>query len=360
MTPAFFHREREGFFQRLLLLPLDLLSLAYRLALRLYMRRYETGRAPRSRPAVPVISVGNLVLGGAGKTPVVLHLAEALASRGRRVAILSLGYGRQDQEERRVERGDPATLVGDEPLLLARRLPEARVYVGQRRDRLARRAVEEGADVLLLDDGFQYLALERDLDLVVLDGASPLGNGRLLPRGPLREPPAALSRAQLCWLSKVDEGREDSLERATRLAVAHTGVDPIRSRYRVAGVFHADFSSPMPRAGFRDMPVFLFAGLARPASFRKTVATLGMRIVGTSTFADHAFISPRTLDRLFARAERAGARHLVCTEKDAVRLPASLASDPRVLVVRIEVEIVSGQGTLDAALDRLLAEGRAA
>lgn len=360
MTPAFFHREREGLLRRLLLLPLAFLSFAYRLVLRIREGLYRRGRLPRSRVSVPVISVGNLVLGGAGKTPVVLHLAERLAGRGRRVGILSLGYGRKDNEERRVDRDATAALVGDEPLLLARRCPEAKVYVGQRRDRLARRAVAEGADVLLLDDGFQYLALERDLDLVVLDGSSPLGNGRLLPRGPLREPPAALARAHLCWLSKVDQGREEAVEQGVRLAVGYTGLEPVRSRYRVAGVYHLDLRTPAPSSSWRDAPVFLFAGLARPASFQKTVAELGMRIVGISTFADHAFIGPRTIDRLFARAERAGARHLVCTEKDAVRLPASLAQDPRIVVVRIEVEIVAGESRLDEALDRLLAHGRAA
>lgn len=357
MTPACFHREEEGLGTRLLLSPLALGEVLYRSAVRRRLRLYEAGRFHRTRAEVPVISVGNLAVGGAGKTPIVLFLAERLSQRGRRVAILSLGYGRKERASRRVRPEDSARVAGDEPLLLARRCPEARVYVGQRRDLLAHRAVEEGAEILLLDDGFQYFALERDLDLVVLDGGSPLGNGRLLPRGPLREEVSALARADLCWLSKVDEGRAEAVEAAARLAHAHTGLWPIRSRYRVAGLFRADLRTRVEAMGLG--PVFLFAGLARPSSFQKTVTSLGLEIAGASFYADHQDFSARELRRIFERAERAGARHLICTEKDAVRLPLELAEDPRILVLQIEVEIVEGEERLDALLDRL-AEGRAA
>lgn len=355
MTPAYLHRGEERPLDRLLLSPLVLPEALYRLALRKRARRFASGRLARTRAAVPVISVGNLAVGGAGKTPIVLHLAERLLQRGRRVAILSLGYGRKERAPRRVGPDDDAAAAGDEPLLLARRCPEARVYVGRRRDLLAERAVEEGAEILLLDDGFQYLALERDLDLVVLDGGSPLGNGRLLPRGPLREAPAALARADLCWLSKVDEGGGDSVEAAARLAHAQTGAWPIRSRYRVAGLFRADLKSPVGAHEGRGAPVFLFAGLARPTSFTKSVASLGLEIAGQVNFADHRHFTRRELGALFRAAEQAGARHLICTEKDAVRLPASLRRDPRLWVLRIEVEILEGEDRLEAALDRLAA-----
>ncbi len=360
MTPAFFHREREGFALRVLLSPLDLFALIYRFAVHLRAGLYRAGLLARTRVDAPVVSVGNLVVGGAGKTPVVLFLAERLLARGRRVAVLSRGYGRRDRAERRVERDSTAEQVGDEPLLIARRCPGAKVYVGPRRDRLARRAIAEGADVLLLDDGFQYLALERDLDVVVIDGASPLGNGRLLPRGPLREPPSALARADLGWISKVDEGEAERVERADRLVRAQTGHGPVRSRYRIVGVVRGDLATPVPPAAWERAPVYLFAGLARPDSFRRTVERLGMRVVGMATFADHAFFGRRDIEKLFAQAARAGAHHLVCTEKDAVRLPAEVAADSRFLAVRIEVEIVEGAERLEAALDDLLTRGRAA
>jgi tetraacyldisaccharide 4'-kinase len=364
MTPAFFHAERTGLGLRFLLLPLAALEILYRAVVALRARLYRAGWFRVARAPLPVISVGNLAVGGAGKTPIAIFLARRLLSRGVRVAILSRGHGREGKGEVLVADGErvlaSAIEGGDEPVLAARRCPGALVLVGRDRVRLARRAAELGAELLLLDDGFQYLALHKDLDLVVLDGGSPFGNRRLLPRGPLRERPQALARAHLCWISKVDEGSEAAIERAARIAESYTGSSPIRSRYRANGVVRADLSTEVGAAEWKGARVLLVAGLARPASFRRTVRSLGMEIVDEALFPDHHRFSDREVEALFARAGRLGASRLVCTEKDAVRLPPELGSDPRVLVVRVEVEIVEGEERLDAWLERLAPARRVA
>jgi len=357
MTPAFFHAERTGPGLRLLLLPLSALELLYRAVVSLRARLYRSGWFRVERASLPVISVGNLAVGGAGKTPIAILLARRLSERGVRVAVLSRGHGREGKGEVLVADGERVLAGsaegGDEPVLVARRCPGAIVLVGRDRVRLARRAAELGAEILLLDDGFQYLALQKDLDLVVLDGGSPFGNRRLLPRGPLREAPDALARAHLGWISKVDEGAAPAIEEAARIVEAHMGSPPIRSRYRTTGVVRVDLSTEVEATEWKGARVLLVAGLARPASFRRTVRALGMEIVDEALFPDHHRFSARELEGLFERASRLGASHLVCTEKDAVRLPPELERDPRILVVRVEVELVEGEEALDACLDRL-------
>lgn len=364
MTPSFFHEESRSLAQRLRLAPLAAPEALYRAAVSLRARLYRAGRLRVVRAGLPVISVGNLAVGGAGKTPVAIYLASRLLERGFRPAVLSRGYGRKGRGEIVVADGErvlaSAEEGGDEPVLIARRCPGTLVLVGSDRARLARRAAELGAEILILDDGFQYLALHRDLDLVVLDGGSPFGNRRLLPRGPLREPPMALGRADLCWISKVDEGRPAEVEEAARIAESLTGHAPVRSRYRPAGIFRADLATEVERSEWRGARVLLVAGLARPDSFRQTARALGAEIVDEALFPDHHRFSRRELEEVFARLSRRGATHVLCTEKDAVRLPSELSGDPRVLVARVEVEVVDGKERIESWLDRLAPRRRAA
>lgn len=357
------HRRPEPLWQRLLLAPLSPVAFLYRLVVGARARLYRIGWLRSERVGIPVLSVGNLAVGGAGKTPIVIHLAQLLQRRGLRVAVLSQGYGGTGQGHRIVSLGGPELLetaktAGDEPVLIAKRCPGVQVLVGPSRATLAKIAEERlGAGVAILDDGFQHLALQRDLDLLVLDGASPFGNGKLLPRGPLREAPAAMGRADLCWISKADEGGEEELRVAEEASLRRVGAPPIRSRYRVAGIVRSDLRTPVPPSDWRGAKVLLLAALARPSSFRRTVRELGCVIVGEALFPDHHFFSDDELAGLFSQARAAGAERIVCTEKDAVRLPASFAEDPRIVVVRIEVELLAGEERLEAALSRLLGAG---
>jgi tetraacyldisaccharide 4'-kinase len=279
------------------------------------------------KAAVPVISVGNLTVGGAGKTPVVLELAARLLRRGRKPAVLSRGYGRRSRRDLRATPDARAEEVGDEPLLIARRgFP---VWVGPRRAALAPRAVDQGADVLLLDDGLQHHALARDLDVVVADASNLFGNGALLPRGPLRELPSALGRVRngLVWLTRCDLPRDPRVE-------SLRGFPLVESAYQA-------------RADLRGRRVFLFAGIARPDSFVETVRGLGAEIAGTRWFRDHHVFSARELIEL--RAQAAGAT-LVTTEKDLARI-----GQPQDIVpVPVELRILRGEDALERALGGIL------
>ena len=283
-------------------------------------------RADPVRVPVPVICVGNLVAGGAGKTPVVLKLIEDLTTHGRPPHVLLRGYGGREAGPLRV---DPArhtvAEVGDEALLLAGKAP---TWVCRDRAAGAKAAVAGGAPIVVMDDGFQNPQLAKDLCLLVIDGGFAFGNGRLLPAGPLREKP------------------EDGLARAQ--AVVFLGED----RQRIlpdlpAGlpVYRADLASQAPKAAYAQFqtdpqqqaepPRYLaFAGIGRPEKFFQSLRERDLAPVETRAFADHHPYSPQDLQALLARAEALGAR-LITTEKDLPRLPA--AWSPRLDVLPVEV-----------------------
>jgi tetraacyldisaccharide 4'-kinase len=273
---------------------------------------------------VPVISVGNLTVGGAGKTPVTLELAARLSARGRKPAVLSRGYGRRSREALEVSADTPAELAGDEPVLLARR--GCKVFVGPRRAELAPLALRQGADVLLLDDGLQHHGLARDLDVIVADASNPFGNGRLLPAGPLREPASALRRVRrgLVWLTWCDRTR-----------------DP---RTAALGGFPTVESAYTAQPDLRGKRVFLFAGIARPDRFAATVRDLGAEIAGTRWFPDHHPFTAREL----AQVRGSGALP-VTTEKDLARI----ARPEGIVAVRLTMRILRGEDALRSALETL-------
>ena len=280
---------------------------------------------------VPVISVGNLVVGGAGKTPVTLALALRLAARGRRPLVLSRGYGRASSEPRFVNADSRAAEVGDEPLMLARH--GVRVQVGPRRAELALAASD--ADVVLLDDGLQHHALERDLDVIVADASNPFGNGHLLPRGPLRERVASLRRVKrgLLWLTRCDLPRDPRV--ADLLQLGFHG--PVESSF-----------APSGSVELRGKRVFLFAGVARPESFRALAQSLGADVAGVRWFRDHHAFSAAELSQLRRSADAAGADLLLTTEKDFVRIDPAFAA--RIACLPVELRITAGEAALDQVL----------
>jgi tetraacyldisaccharide 4'-kinase len=325
----------EDVARKLAMAPLSAAALAFGAAVRVRNALYDGGAlAVRRVEGARVISVGNLAVGGTGKTPVVMYLAQRLASAGQQVAVLSRGYGRRERGVLRVARDSQVVAVGDEPLLIARRCPAAAVWVGPDRFELARRARAEGAQVLLLDDGMQHRRLARDAEIVVVDGAAAFGNGWMLPRGPLREPPSALSRASLVWIREGD----------SQLAIDGWRGPTVRALHRPAWLRAPD-GSRVHAAGLSGRRVLALAGLARPERFRKTLEGLGADVAGTAFFGDHHSFAPAEIAEVASRAQAAGA-DVVTTEKDAVRLP----SDFSAWVVELEVQVVEGQAELDRSL----------
>jgi tetraacyldisaccharide 4'-kinase len=289
----------------------------YGAAQRLRALLYHSGVFSSYRAPQPVISVGNLTVGGTGKTPVVDCLVRHLLQRGERPAVISRGYGGQIRSGVAiVSRGDglgpllPAAHCGDEPFLLARRNPQAVVVVAPRRREGINAAIHDcGATLIILDDGFQHLAVQRDLDILLLDARRPLGNGSVLPAGLLREPPTAHNRAGLCILT-----RDETLAAPAPFAAPVT----LRSRHRLAAEFVALDGSVCPVKNLGQLRGIAFAGIAAPEAFFLALKALGLQLIDTIALNDHVDFSDATLETLKPAALHAD--FFVTTEKDGVKL----------------------------------------
>lgn len=307
-------------------------SRLYGAATALRTAAYERGWRETVRLPAPVFCLGNLTVGGSGKTPGVVWLVQYLQKRGRRPAVITRGYGRRGKDLRTVSDGGRVLLdvrqAGDEPLVLAARLPGVPVLAGADRAVAGRRALEDhGADCLVMDDGYQHLRLHRDLNLlcfdVFQDAALLEGPARLLPAGRLREPLAALGRAGVVFLTKADlapETRLSALRRA--LTERAAGVPAAAVRYRLS-FQDSPSGAAVPSEALRGSRVLALTGLARPAAFEESLRRLGAD-VASQRHPDHHFFTPEELDAARRRAAREE-RVVVVTEKDKIRLPADFA-----------------------------------
>jgi len=291
------------------------------------------GRLPR-----PVVSVGNLLMGGAGKTPHVIHLARWFSGGGRRVAVLSRGYGRRSRGIVWVSDGGGKVATardgGDEPVLIARSLPGVPVVVGESRAEAGRACLARcPVDVFLLDDGFQHLSLHRDVDLLLVDCGRGLSNRRTVPLGPLREPPCHARFADGLVVTKCPDVAAG--ERAAGAVPIPAGRPIAFSRLVPRGLFGRDGRPENPSPPGRE--ILAFSGLARNETFRETLREAGCRVARFLPFPDHHEYSRADLERI---ARNAGGLPAVTTEKDLVRLPEEVPFS--VSALRIEVEYLSG------------------
>ncbi len=315
------------------------LSALYEKAVSLRAGLYASGRfASRPLPR-PSISVGNLTFGGTGKTPFVEFLARRLRFEGWRPAILSRGYGRESRGVVVVGAGDGALVTpeqgGDEPVAMARALSGVLVVVGERRADAARRAADLGADLLILDDGFQHLAVRRDVNLLLLDARDPFGGGRLPPSGRLREPIAAARRADAFVFTRVDRAAPHPavIEALGRI---HPDAPVFHARIRPADL-RDESGSPIGTEALSERRHVAVCGVANPAEFAATLAEMGLAPEERLVFRDHQRYGPRQIARIRETAERAGASFVVTTEKDAVKLAGRLPIP--VVTVRLSVEV---------------------
>ncbi len=302
-------------------------------------RRYASRRAVSVRLAHPVISVGNLTLGGTGKTPFVAHLARRMRFEGRLPAILSRGYGRRSKGVVVVSAGDgplvSAEEGGDEPVALALRLPGVVIVVARRRVEAARAAGELGANIFILDDGYQHMAVERDANLLLLDGKDPFGGARFPPRGRLREPLSALARADAFIFTRVERDTPPEEALAT-LAHWNPGAPVFSARLKPAGLYD-EKGAPIEGNALTGRRFVAVCGVAQPASFTATLASLDLFPEETLVFRDHQRYGPRDIALIHRRAEASGGSWILTTEKDAVKLSGRLGLP--LATARLSVEI---------------------
>src|SRR5437867_3076876 len=311
---------------------------------------------------VQVIAIGNLTVGGTGKTPVVEKFARELRDQGRNVAILSRGYRskpppvhqwllnkilfRADTTPPRVVSDGKSLLLdsemaGDEPYMLASNLKDVVVLVDKDRVKSGRYAIEKfGCDTLLLDDGFQYWKLRgRRQDIVLIDRQQPFGNERLLPRGTLREPPSHLARASTIFITKSD-GKTDELRRRIAEFNPNAGViECIHHPLYLEDVFTGQ------RVGLeilKGRQVASFSAIAQPESFEQSLVQLGAELVYTKRFADHHRFTQQEVINAINRSKKRQAETIITTQKDAVRFPKIDRRDLPIYFMRVEIKILTG------------------
>ncbi len=317
-----------------------LFSLLYRSVLLLRGAAYRTGLLRTRSATVRVVSVGNITLGGTGKTPTVIAVAELCLAKGKRPAVVSRGYGRPDESSVLVVSDGAGNLLppqdaGDEPAMIGNRLQQVPVVVGSDRYEAARTAVERfRPDLLILDDGYQHLRLKRDLNIALVDAADPFGNKRLFPAGILREPLSALKRADLVVLTRSDEAAD--LDATRRILSRYTKARVLQARYRPLDLVEVATGAVRPLDILRGAQVAAFAGIARPDSLERILAGLGAEVVALRSFPDHHRFTHGEMQMLMDEAARSAAL-LVTTEKDGVKLRGMARQGVWMLRVSLEV-----------------------
>lgn len=305
---------------------LSVFSILYGAALLFRWILYELHILKPNKVSCPVISVGNITLGGTGKTPAVIQIAGLLSRNKKTPVIISRGYGRKDESEILVVSDGRSILAdtrsgGDEPVLIASKLPGIPVVVGQDRYQAARIAIQRfSPGVVVLDDGFQHVRLKRDLDIVLLDAGDPFGKGRLFPAGILREPLCALKRAHAVLITKMDAtGDVNALKETIR---RNTNARIFTSRLVPVDLIDYRSNEIRPLSALRGSKVLALSGIARPTSFTLLLTSLGADIAAAYTYPDHFNYESSDLETVCQKAANEKISMIVTTEKDAIRLKA--------------------------------------
>ena len=348
LNPASFRAlvsgQRRGLGPALLRGGLRLAEFPYALAMHGRNWRYDTGHAAIARVEVPVISVGNLTMGGTGKTPMVAWLARWLRGQGVRVTLISRGYGAQ------------AGAPNDEAMELEQQLPDVPHLQNPDRAAAARLAIEEfECQMILLDDAFQHRRLARDLDIVLLDACEPFGYGHVFPRGMLREPLGGLRRAHVVALSRADMIAPQQ-QAAIRSAVQHYA--PQAAWAEVTHQPQALVSShgqTAPLESLRGQPVGALCGIGNPAGFRHTLGSIDYRVADFREFPDHHAYTRADVEDLAAWAAALDAAAILCTHKDLVKIGLKQLGNKPLWALSIGLQFLTGEEDLVARLQPLVA-----
>ncbi|MDK9718422.1 MAG: tetraacyldisaccharide 4'-kinase [Trichlorobacter sp.] len=337
---------------KLLLAPFAAL---YAMALRVRALLYQGGLLSTHKLPCPVISIGNITVGGTGKTPATMLIARELQKRGYRIAVLSRGYGGSLEGQVAIVSDGNSLLLGpdqagDEPCLLARSLPGLMVVIGADRYQAGLVALEQlKPDVMLLDDGFQHIRLHRDLNILLLDGTRPFGNGWTLPLGLLREPRTAVKRADLALFTRCRPGQ----------VIPDLGLPSCCSEHCLTGFNYLKTGEELSLEKLQQGRVAAFAGIADPSAFFNGLQALGIQLVATLALPDHAFYADDRLILIDRLAADSAVDWLVTTAKDGVKLAGcNQAWSNKLVTARLELKLDDPDQLLQSALDKLLSSLR--
>ena len=365
-------KEVDGAGMHILTGILYVFSKIYALLVDIKLWGYRHGIFSRKKLSCFVISLGNVTVGGTGKTPTAQRLASDIRDMGYKVVILNRGYrakwhGRigivSDGERLHMTAAD----AGDEAFMLAKHLPEVPVLIGADRSVTGQYAIENfGAEVAILDDGFQHWQLERDMDILLVDAVNVFGNGYMLPRGTLREPISHISRANVCLMTKVDQAaagsREYIRETVHRYNESAQIVESIHKprRFIPLAEWYVDIAGDgIDVTQMRGKKIMAVSAIGNPASFEQTLSDLGVVILESLRYPDHHDYSMQEMADILHQAERMGAEAIVITEKDAVKIPMEVIHagiNIPVYVICVEVSFQQGKEEFNALLARRLAE----
>jgi tetraacyldisaccharide 4'-kinase len=328
--------RRRGLLELILLTLLQVLSVPYAAVLRLRALAYRSGLFRTRRLPKPVISVGNITAGGTGKTPIVALIARYYINSGKKVAVLSRGYrGTAEGNTGIVSDGKNILMTpaeaGDEPCMLAEKIPGLMVVVGADRYRAGLHAIEFlDPDIFILDDGFQHLRLHRDLNILVMDHARPLGNGRVLPAGLLREPSLAARRADLIIFTRCSDNADK---------IHFDGIQACHAFHEIVGFVPLAWIETEKVPDLSTLKGVAFAGIADPDSFFDMLGKCGMDITSKICFPDHCRYGEREIEKIISSVEAVNSDYLVTTEKDSVKLVPYLPRLGRIYSAAMEVRI---------------------
>lgn len=351
-------KEPKGFGLRCLVALLQVFAYVYGFLVNLKLGGYRCGIFTKKKLSCYVISLGNITVGGTGKTPTAQRLAKAIRDMGYKVVILNRGYRAKWQGEigvvsDGVEMKMDAATAGDEAFMLAKHLPNVPVLIGPERAKTGQYAVEHfGAQVAILDDGYQHWQLERDLDVVLIDAVNVFGNGHILPRGTLREPLSHLERANVCLLTKVDQAEPGSIA-YIKQKIAEYGKEPIvvesihqpQSCIELTEWKKNIASEGSPVDIIKGKKVIALSAIGNPASFEQTLANAGAEVIEGYRFPDHHEYTAHEIEDAIEQAVRQGAEAIATTEKDAVKLPEISESARKLPIYVVTVEVVMQQGS---------------
>jgi tetraacyldisaccharide 4'-kinase len=330
---------------------LAVISKSYGGAVKLRRTFYEKSVFKSKNLSCPVISIGNISVGGTGKTPMTIYVANAVRDLGYNVAIISRGYkGKAETTGGIVSDGKTLLMApeiaGDEPYMMGARLNDVPIIVGKNRFKAGSLAVRKfEPDILILDDGFQHLKLQRDLDLVLLDCRKPIGNGHLLPRGIMREPASALFCANAIILTRADTANNRELTLLLQRLRLQERKKPVFRAYHKPIVYKIINRERNIKEALKQnldcikgRALFAFSGLADNHNFRRTLKSLKCNMAGYLEFSDHHSYSDNDLNDILAAAKKSMSKCLVTTEKDYVRIAHKIAWPIDLYVVGIEIE----------------------